>query len=78
MKGLPSWIQISDFRSVAVLFFLDSDFKLRKECVDRIISERGRTSMATDFKLRRNVLIGLYLRGDVLPWPQISNSEGMC
>ena len=34
--------------------------------------------MATDFKFRRNVLIGLYLRGDVLHWPQNSNSEGVC
>ena len=59
-------------------FLLVNRFQTQNECVDWIISERGRASMATDFKLRRNVLIGLYMRGDVLPWRQISNSEGMC
>ena len=34
--------------------------------------------MKTDFKLRGNVLIGLYLRGDVLPWPQNSNFSFVC
>ena len=53
-------------------------FQTPKECVDWIISERGLISMDTDFKLRRNVLIGLYMREDVLTWRQISNSEGMC
>ena len=56
-----------------VLFDIDSWLSIG-------LSWRGeRTSFLwIDFKLRRNALIGLYLRVGLFQWTQISNSEGMC
>ena len=68
--GLLQWTQISNSEGMCWLdyiwegtYFHGHRFQTQKECVDWNTSGRGRTSMATDFKLRRNVLIGLYERG---------------